>query len=64
MSRDLPSPIILLIGLPLVVFGGWLNSYGIDRASVVLTIIGWLGMVIGGFPFGWFVMVLLAHFVN
>lgn len=44
----LPFPISLLILVPLIIFGGWLNSYGIDRGSALLALVGWLIFVVCG----------------
>ena len=44
-SGKLPFPNFALLFLPIVVLGGWLNSYGIDKANIVLMAIGWLVMV-------------------
>ncbi|HXM65681.1 MAG TPA: hypothetical protein VN911_03040 [Candidatus Acidoferrum sp.] len=63
-DRKLPSPVCLLISLPLIVLGGWLNSYGIDRAILKFALLGWCGIVAGGIPVAWFITVFLAHFLN
>ena len=49
----------LLFGILLIFFGGWLNSYGIDRGPFYLAMTGWLLMVAGGF----LVLALLMPFL-
>jgi hypothetical protein len=41
-KTELPFPILFLLALELVIFGGWLNSYGIDGARFIPTADGFL----------------------
>ena len=45
----LPSPKVALLSVPFIFFGGWLNSYGIDRGRLILIAVGWWLMVVSGF---------------
>jgi hypothetical protein len=64
LQINLLVPVSLLVGLPLIIFGCWLNSYGIDRARFIPTIMGWSLMVSGGIPVMWLLLVFFAHLVN
>src|SRR4029077_17084107 len=44
---NLLAPIVLLVSLPLIIFGSRLNSHGIDRASLKVTMIGWVFLAVG-----------------
>jgi len=40
---------VLIVGLPLIVYGAWFQSVGFTYASLILTIICLIGGIVGGF---------------
>lgn len=47
-STYLPFPIALFILIPVAIFGGWLDSYGIYNGPTWMAFVGWLVLVVSG----------------
>ncbi len=62
-QTELPILKYALLGFPLLIVGGLLNSRGIDFGTFWMTMFGWLLIVAGGLPIALYVVTSLGHYL-
>jgi len=61
-DSELPSPKVLLLAIFLIIFGGWLNSHGIDKGPFYILMTGWFLLAVGMLLALLFLVPFIAHF--
>jgi hypothetical protein len=50
LERSLLFPLLLLLGAPVIIIGGYVNGRGLTAAKTTLLMTGWLMMAFGWRP--------------